>query len=489
MEQATYDVLLVEDDPGQARLAQRTLERVGVRVRHVAGAAACLDTVREQPPNFVLLDRGLPDGDGLEVLRVLRAEWPSVCVIMLTGADDAKIAVDAMRVGAWDYVVKRPDLSHLADLPLVLDRNRERLRLLREHEALNEAVRASEERFRELFNNASDAIFVCDTAGRLRQMNQAFVDLSGRSCADMEGRDLAELIAPTSPTGAADLRARNAHGAPSSSAEVHLVSADGHGVVLDVKTRPIVVRGDLHGFQGVGRDVTERRRIEQMKADFLAMVSHDMKNPVSIIVGYTEILLNDNAVDAASREMLVSIDSSARGLLHLIMNFLDLSKIEAGALRLFRAQTSINDVLHQVVQYQEPLARAKRIHVVESFDSLPPMLLDRAQMDRVFVNLVGNAIKYTPPAGRVAVHTSAHNGTVEIRISDTGPGIPLEQLPQLFGKYQRLSPAAQTEGTGLGLFIAKSMIDAHGGSVRVESSPKQGATFIVSLPVTSAPLA
>jgi PAS domain S-box-containing protein len=479
------DILLVEDDPGQARLAEKALERAGFRVHHVSDGAGCLDSVRKALPTFVLLDRGLPDGDGLDVLRSLHAEHPSVCVIMLTGTDDASVAVDAMRLGAWDYIVKRPDLSHLTDLPLVLERNRERLRLLHEHESLNEAVRASAERFRELFENASDAIFVCDNDGVLQQVNEAFLNFVGRGRADTEGRPLGEFLAPTSPTPAHELQGRGLQ-ADQPSSEVHLRSGSNRVIILEVKTRPILVDGAVRGFQGIGRDVTERRQIETMKADLLAMVSHDMKNPVSIIVGYSEILLNDYNLDFTCREMLVSIDSSARGLLHLIMNFLDLSKIEAGALRLHRAATNINEVLHKVVRYQDPLARVKRIELTEDLHPVPLLHVDRTQMDRIFVNLVGNAIKYTPPAGRVSVQTSSSSGAVEVRIKDTGPGIPLDQQPQLFAKYKRLSSARQTEGTGLGLFIAKSMIDAHGGMVRVESAPKQGTTFIVSLPIAQA---
>ncbi len=483
MDQATSDILVVEDDTGQALLVQRTLRRAGFQVSHVPDADSCLRQVRRLPPTFVLLDRGLPDADGLDLLRCLRAEAPAVCVIMLTGADDAAVAVDAMRIGAWDYVVKRPDLSHLNDLPLVLERNQARLRLLREHQALNESVRASEERFRDLFDNASDTIFVCDCAGALQQVNQAFVNLTGRAHTDIHGRNLNDFLAPTSPTSAEGLRQRSARPGRSPTTEVHLVAPDGAKTVLDVTTRPIMTAGELRGFQGIGRDVTERRQVEQMKADFLAMVTHDMKNPVSIIVGYSEILLNDGVAGADWREMLVSIDSSARGLLHLIMNFLDLSKIEAGALRLHQVESNINEILHQVVEYQSPLARAKRIDVVENFAPVPPLQVDRSQMDRIFVNLIGNAIKFTPPAGRVSVNTACCNGTVEVRISDTGPGIPAEHVAQLFGKYQRLAPAAHTEGTGLGLFIAKSMIEAHHGMVRVESAPNCGATFIVSLPV------
>jgi len=476
-------ILLVEDDPGQARLAQKTLERAGLSVSHARSAAECLQSVRRDLPTFILLDRGLPDRDGLEVLRELRAQYPSICVIMLTGADDAALAVDAMRLGAWDYVIKRPDLSHLADLPLVLRRNHERLRLLREHDQLIAAMRASEERFRDLFDNASDAIFVCDGDGVLQQVNETLATLLGRERSDIAGHALAEFLATSSPTTVAGLRDRSARPLDSGAAELHVVAADGHKSILEVSTRPMANEAQPGAFQAIGRDVTARREIEQMKADFLAMVTHDMKNPVSIIVGYTEILLNDVSVASDWREMLVSIDSSARGLLHLIMNFLDLSKIEAGALRLHQVETSVNEVLHQVVLYQTPLARAKRITIVEELESVPPLRLDRGQMDRVFVNLIGNAIKFTPPRGQVAIKSASRNGSVEVSISDTGPGIPREQVPRLFGKYQRLAPAAQTEGTGLGLFIAKSMIDAHGGNVRVESEPSRGATFVVTLPI------
>jgi PAS domain S-box-containing protein len=485
MERGPTDILLVEDDPGQARLAQRTLRRAGLECTWVDSAAACQAHVRSRLPAAVLLDRGLPDGDGLELLAALREESPDLCVIMLTGADDVTIAVRAIRAGASDYVLKRPDLSHLDDLPRVVERNLERLQLREERRQLDAAVRASEERYRELFDNASDLIVVCDNAGVVQRVNGAFEALTGHSPSTAEGRPLAIFVSANSPTPAEALRERvlSAGGSPVT-AEVHLKAGDGHPVVVEMRARPIVESGATCGFQAVGRDVTEKRRMEEMKADFLAMVTHDMKNPVSVIVGYTEILLNDVCPASTCRDMLVSVDASARGLLHLILNFLDLSRIEAGALRLNRVATCLNDILRQVIDYEAPLARAKQIRIEEEFGPVPPVNGDRLQLDRVFVNLIGNAIKFTPPGGRVAVSSTAENGSVVIRVSDTGPGIPPHQIPHLFGKYQRLSQTAQTDGTGLGLFIAKSMVDAHGGAVRVESAPGTGATFVVSLPAT-----
>lgn len=480
------NLLLVEDDPGQARLAQRTLERAGYALEWVETAEQCVSTVRERAPNIVLLDRELPDGDGLDVLDAIRQLASRICVIMLTGADDLTVAVEAMRRGAWDYVLKRADLSHLSDLPLVLERNRARLRLLDEHDRLNEAVRQSEQRYRELFDQASDLIVICDADGLVQEVNQAFVDLTGYGVEQVRHRPLADLVLPTSPTPAEMLRERSARDGDGMTGELHVKTRAGREVWLDMKTRPLLSPNGPPGFQGIGRDITERRRMEQMKADFLAMVTHDMKNPVSVITGYSEILLNDVCPSSVCREMLLSIDGSARGLLHLILNFLDLSRIEARAVQPLRVTTTIDEVLRQVIAYELPLAKAKRVSIDARLDAPLMVDIDPGQMDRVFVNLIGNAVKFSPVGGRVGVRSSLREGGVEVRVSDTGPGIPPDQIPHLFGKYQRLSQTAQTDGTGLGLFIAKSMIEAHDGTVRVESLPGQGATFIVRLP-TSAP--
>ncbi len=478
------DILLVEDDPGQARLAQRALRRSGLDCEWVETAAACRARVGDTSPSIVLLDRNLPDGDGLELLPELRARRPDLCVIMLTGADDLGVAVRAMRSGASDYLLKRPDLSHLDDLPLVIERNFERLNLRREREGLFAAVRSSEERYRELFDNASDLIVVCDATGMIQTVNRAFEEMTGMSRRDAEGRNLGLFFAPSSPVRAEAVRERTLSAGQAVTFEVHLRRGEEPPAVVELRSRPIVEDGCLRGFQAVGRDISEKRRMEEMKADFLAMITHDMKNPVSVIVGYSEILLNDICPSSGCRDMLVSIDSSARGLLHLILNFLDLSRIEAGALRLNLVPTVLNDILRQVIDYETPLARAKRIDIRETFEPLPAVNGDRLQLDRVFVNLIGNAIKFTPAGGQVAVRTHAINGSVWVEVSDNGPGIPANQIPHLFGKYQRLSQTAQTtDGTGLGLFIAKSMIDAHGGVVRVESQPGAGATFVVELPI------
>ncbi len=381
-------------------------------------------------------------------------------------------------------MLKRPDLSHLDDLPLVVERNCERLQLRREREALHAAVAASEERYRELFENASDLIVVCDLSNRIQRTNRAFEELTGVPPAAAEGQPFAAFFAPSSPVSAPALLERALAGAGDAAmAEIHLRGAEDRPRVVEFRARSVFQNGVPCGFHGIGRDVTEKRRMEEMKADFLAMVTHDMKNPVSVIVGYTEILLSDVCPNSTCREMLVSIDSCARGLLHLILNFLDLSRIEAGALRLNRTSVRLEEVLQQVLDYERPLARAKKIELTAKFDALPVLNADRFQLDRVFVNLVGNAIKFTPPGGRVSVTAGVANGFVVVRVTDTGPGIPAQQMPHLFRKYQRLSHTAQADGTGLGLFIAKSMIDAHGGTIAVESSSGSGATFVVKLPV------
>ncbi|GIW39574.1 MAG: hypothetical protein KatS3mg076_0151 [Candidatus Binatia bacterium] len=477
-------VLLVEDDPGQARLAQRRLGREGYRVEWAETAARSRELLERLSPDVVLLDRGLPDGDGLELLREFRERRPECSIVMLTGADDVTLAVAAMRAGAWDYVLKRPDLSHLDDLPLVVRRNLQHLELLREREALDAAVRASEARYRTLFENASDIVLVCDARGTIVEANRAFESLAGISEGEAAGVSLASFFAESSPLDLERLLDRARDGG--ATAEVHLRSRGGRVAIVEFCLGAVSSEdGAFAGFQAIGRDMTEKRRIEEMKNDFLAMVTHDMKNPVSVIVGYTDILLNDVCPQAPCREMLVGIDSCARGLLHLILNFLDLSRIEAGGIPLRLERVDLNDILEGVVRYESPLAKAKGIALETKLAVLPLVEADRVQLDRVFTNLVGNAIKFTPAGGRVVVESAAKDSSVVIRVRDTGPGIPADELPHLFSKYGRLPSSAHVQGTGLGLFIAKSLVEAHRGRIWAESEPGRGATFLVELPVAT----
>jgi signal transduction histidine kinase/HAMP domain-containing protein len=223
------------------------------------------------------------------------------------------------------------------------------------------------------------------------------------------------------------------------------------------------------------------------KSAFLANMSHELRTPLNAIIGYTELILDNIYGDtpARMRGVLQRIDSNSKHLLGLINDVLDLSKIEAGQLMLDLAEYSLKDVVRNVFSAVESLASEKRIAFrVEFPPDLPPGRGDERRLTQVLLNLTGNAIKFTDK-GEVAINAFSGNGSFNVTVRDTGPGISVADQAKLFQEFQQAdnSITRKKGGTGLGLAISKRIIEMHGGHIWVESTPGQGSTFAFTLPV------
>jgi len=231
------------------------------------------------------------------------------------------------------------------------------------------------------------------------------------------------------------------------------------------------------------RDVSERKRTERMRQDLVAMLSHDLKNPLTAVTGFTEILRELPADDPQRDEFLARIEANAHSALTLAMNFVDASRIESGSLEPHPEPVFLNEIVEQVLRHQESRARVKSIQLEARLDgSRPIALLDRRLIDRVVANLVNNAIKFSPAKSEVLVETAMRDGHVQLRVKDRGPGIPVEQRAKLFQRFSELG-SDRPDSTGLGLFIVKTLVDAQGGTVVAEFPPEGGAVFELSFPV------
>lgn len=244
--------------------------------------------------------------------------------------------------------------------------------------------------------------------------------------------------------------------------------------------------GKLIGFMGVSRDISERKQLEQQRAEFLAMLTHDIKKPLSSILACAEMVLDGVKAHQLTEEedLLERLRSSVTMIDSLVTNYLELSRIEAGSLALIKMPLDIDRVLQRVRQQYETEARRRRIRLeIASTPGAVEVDADLLALERVFANLVYNALKFTPAEGLVRVSVTKQGDSAVITVKDTGSGIAPEERPFLFEKYRRFAMQRQREGTGLGLAIVKAMVEAHQGRVEVESTPGQGSCFSVYLPL------
>ena len=262
-------------------------------------------------------------------------------------------------------------------------------------------------------------------------------------------------------------------------------------LVLDENNKVI---GEIKTFY----DVTGEKLLEKRKSDFISLITHDLKSPLTSILGYSDLLMAEASEKLGPEEQgyLTSIKSNGAKILDLVEQYLDLTKIEAGMMRLDLQETDPAGLLEEAVSALNVQAMEKNIKIrLNAPEGLPVITVDREKMLRVITNLVSNSIKYTMSGGSVEVSArsagtdSAAAGkpaqAVEISVADNGYGMDKDDLPHIFDRYYRSKSISGIRGTGLGLAVVKSLVDAQGGEVSVESELGKGSKFTVRIPVKS----
>lgn len=233
------------------------------------------------------------------------------------------------------------------------------------------------------------------------------------------------------------------------------------------------------------QDLTELRRLETARRDFVANISHELRTPLAALKALVETLEGPALADpAAAREFLARMHVEVDGLAQLVQELLELARIESGAAALRRAAADPSAVVARAAERLRPQAeRAGLELVVTAPAGLPAVWIDAARIEQVVTNLVHNAVKFTPPGGRVAVEVAARAGQVAVSVADTGVGIAPEEQPRVFERFYKGDRSRSGGGTGLGLAIAKHIVQAHGGQIGVASQPGAGSVFTFTLPV------
>jgi two-component system phosphate regulon sensor histidine kinase PhoR len=248
--------------------------------------------------------------------------------------------------------------------------------------------------------------------------------------------------------------------------------------------------GELHGVVAVFHDITDIRQLERVRRDFVANVSHELRTPITIIKGYAETLLAGALENPSQAARFVAIvHSQAERLASLIGDLLTLSQLESGTVGMESRSVSLPEAVGHVVALLEQKIHERCIKVdCTGLAEAPAVLADPGRLEQVFVNLLDNAVKYTPAGGSVSLSAQTDGERVTVAVKDTGIGIPSRDLPRVFERFYRVDSARSRDegGTGLGLAIVKHIVQLLGGAVSVESSG-QGSTFYVTLNCSGKP--
>jgi K+-sensing histidine kinase KdpD len=367
-------VLIVEDSEHDAALLLRELQKAGYSPIHkrVETAQEMADALDKQEWDIVLSDYILPSFGGLAALALVQNKGLDFPFIIVSGQIGEDVAVEAMRAGAQDYIMK----GNLKRLGPAIERELEETANRRRSRKAEEELRAKEE-------------------------------------------------------------------------ELHMA-----------------------------------KQMEALKDEFVGMVSHELKTPLTVIIGALSVAETEGVSMEQAQELIHDAVTSAEALAAMVENLLELSRHQSNRLSLQTKQTQIKPVVHAVIQKLQNKSALHKI-TIDIPSGLPPAMIDALRIERVLDNLVGNAIKYSPKGGEVRISGRLQDNQLVIGIADQGIGISPEEMPNLFEKFQRLGVQSKYDiaGVGLGLRVCRILVEAHGGKIWADSRAGLGSTFFFTLPI------
>jgi PAS domain S-box-containing protein len=356
---------------------------------------------------------------------------------------------------------------------------------------LYEDVIQEKRRLDAILEYSADGVLILNAAHRITVFNRALSRLSGWSAAEVLGRHHDDVMQWARLETDLDLTNAVAGGWPLRSAQPIYVEGDlrrhnGGTVSVGITYAPLFDReGRLVNIIGSVRDITRFREADEIKSTFISIISHELKTPVALIKGYADTLLREDARwdRKTTQESLNVILEETERLNRLIDNLLDASRLQAGALSLEMEPVALNVLVDRVASR---FHTQTRIHeIVTSFPAEFPLVEgDEGRLEQVVNNLLSNAIKYSPQGGRIEIGGRVLPTEAVVTVSDQGVGIPLEEQPRVFERFFRgaRERGQSTPGAGLGLYLVKAIVEAHGGRIWVESNPGEGAAFSFALP-------
>lgn len=504
------DILLVEDDADHGELIYRWMRKQGQRmhVRWARSGREALACLAEKQYDLLLLDYYLPDMSAFTLLDKAYPDGVPQPFIVITGAGSERLRLRALNRGAMKVIFKTG--KSLGDIASILEQT---LREVEKRPAFENS-----RLYYDLLENANDAIYFHDKRGKFIYLNRKAEELTGYTRDELLDKPVNKILLED---GKKILRERLSRGRIwrwDRKFELNIKTKQNRIVPVELTMSPIVRDKKLLGFEGVARDMRERRKAQHLlderearihklnveiqkknlkleegsrvQSEFVSNISHEFRTPINGIIGYTDLLLEQVYGTLTDEQVsaLKNIKGCAVSLLNMVQEILDLSKLKSNRLRLEKELCAPRDLIEATADIIHPIALQKGLQVEKRFDdALPPVNVDFRRIYQVFVNLAGNAVKFTSQ-GKVTIGAHQEGNAIRFFVRDTGIGVNPEIKEKIFQEFRQgdSSKTRDFGGIGLGLSLSKRLIEMHDGKIGVESQRNRGSTFYFTIPLAEA---
>ncbi|MDQ1336536.1 MAG: two-component system, OmpR family, phosphate regulon sensor histidine kinase PhoR [Thermodesulfobacteriota bacterium] len=484
----TINILVVDDEKAIRDGCHRVLTGKGYAVVTAENGKIALDILLKEAIDIILLDLKMPVMGGEEILGIVRKTYPDIPVIIITGHGTVDTAVVCMKSGAYDFITKPFQIDQFL---LTITRAAEKRRLEQKAIQLKEEnmrnlydLNLEKSRLKAIINRMANGVMVTNRNLEVVLHNPALMRLMEMST---EIENPAPISRITDERSLIDTLKQILTGEFPEEESISQEIEAGKRTLRAISAPALGPDKNIAGTVTVLEDITAYKQLDQMKSDFVNMVAHELRSPLVSIRQINSVLIEGLAGPLAEKQQefvkrgMNKIDS----LLELINDLLDVARIEAGKMVQHRVPTDMGRIIEETVALMGPRAQEQGIHLTHSCEGLKPVLADPKNMEEVINNLVSNAVNYSPEGGLVMIIARGLAEYMEIKVEDTGVGISPEELPKIFDKFYRVKhpKTRQVMGTGLGLAIVKGVVEAHHGTIDVESVVDRGTTFRVLLPM------
>jgi PAS domain S-box-containing protein len=498
--------LLLEDSLLDAELTQAMLTEGGIdcellRVETSADFLAALET---KAFDLILADYALPSFDGISALEIARNRCPDVPFIFVSGALGEELAIEALKNGATDYVLKQRLGRLVPSVQRALREAQERC----ERQRAEESLQKSEAKYRRIVDTSYEGIWMIDSQTRTEFVNQRMFEMLGYTAEEMFGRSIFDFMDQADGI-AAQQKLEWLKQEGNDLKEGRLRCKDGSYIWTLISARAIwSEQSDFLGAIAMLTDITDRKRTEserdrllqleqtaraeaeaanRIKDEFLAVLSHELRSPLNPILGWSRLLQSRKFDETAIKKALETIERNAKLQAQLIEDLLDVSRILQGKINLNMTSVNLASTIEAAMETVRLAAEAKTIQIETMLDpSIGQVLGDSARLQQVLWNLLSNAVKFTPGGGKINLRLECIDAQAQITVSDNGKGISPNFLPHVFDYFYQGDSTTTRKfgGLGLGLALVRHLVEMHGGTVRAQSpGEQQGAIFTVRLPL------